>query len=63
MTHAIFTLRSSEATRKHFPYEFEFQVSYELEGPRLTVTYRLVNLDEQNDLFLGRGPSCLCRTL
>ncbi len=57
-THAIFSLRSSKATRVHFPYEFEFQVIYELDGPKLTVTYRLVNADEQTVYFsVGAHPA------
>lgn len=57
-THAIFSLRSSDATRVHFPYEFEFQLIYELNGPRLSVTYRVVNQDEQTIFFsVGAHPA------
>ena len=57
-THAVFTLRPSEETRKHFPYEFEFQVIYEIEESRLTITYRVVNLDEQTMYFsVGAHPA------
>lgn len=57
-THAIFSLRSSEATRVHFPYEFEFQLIYELDGPKLTVTYRVVNKDEKTIYFsVGAHPA------
>ncbi len=57
-THAIFSLRSNDETRVHFPYEFEFQLIYELDGPRLTVTYRLVNEDEQSVFFsVGAHPA------
>ncbi|GAB3024314.1 aldose 1-epimerase family protein [Spirosoma pulveris] len=57
-THAIFSLRSSEATRAHFPYAFEFQIIYEIEGPRLTVTYRVVNEDERTIFFsVGAHPA------
>ncbi|MFD2932651.1 aldose 1-epimerase family protein [Spirosoma flavum] len=56
--HAIFSLRSSEETRVHFPYTFEFQILYELDGPRLTITYRLVNEDEQPIFFsVGAHPA------
>lgn len=56
--HAIFTLRSNEATRLHFPYAFGFQVRYELDGPKLGVTYRLVNEDEQTIYFsVGAHPA------
>ena len=57
-THAVFSLRSSEATRVHFPYEFEFQIIYELDGPTLTVTYRVVNEDEKTIFFsMGAHPA------
>ncbi|AUD07173.1 aldose 1-epimerase family protein [Spirosoma pollinicola] len=57
-THAIFSLRSSDATRVHFPYEFEFQLIYELDGPKITITYRLVNADEKTIYFsVGAHPA------
>ena len=57
-THAIFSLRSSEVTRVHFPYEFEFQLIYELDGPRLTITYRVVNQNDKTVFFsVGAHPA------
>ena len=57
-TRAVFSLRSSDETRLHFPYAFEFQILYELVGPRLTVTYRVVNEDEQTVFFaIGAHPA------
>ncbi|GAB3799422.1 aldose 1-epimerase family protein [Spirosoma humi] len=57
-THAIFSLRSSSATQEHFPYQFDFQVTYELDGSTLTVTYRVVNEDEQPIYFsVGAHPA------
>lgn len=57
-THAVFTLRSSEATREHYPYEFEFQIGYELNDLRLTITYRVVNQGEQPMYFsVGAHPA------
>ncbi len=56
--HAIFSLRSSDDTRVHFPYEFEFQLIYELDGPLLTVTYRVVNQDDKAIFFsVGAHPA------
>ncbi|WP_420146900.1 aldose 1-epimerase family protein [Spirosoma sp.] len=58
LTHAILSLRSSAVTRVHFPYKFEFQIIYELDGPRLNVTYRVVNTDEQTVFFsVGAHPA------
>ncbi len=56
--HAVFTLRASDATRIHYPYEFLFQIIYELDGPALTLTYRVVNEDEQPVYFqVGAHPA------
>ncbi|GAB3693112.1 aldose 1-epimerase family protein [Spirosoma flavus] len=56
--HAVFSLRSSEAIREHFPYEFEFQIMYELNANNLSVTYRVVNQDEKTLYFsVGAHPA------
>ncbi|GAB3943685.1 aldose 1-epimerase family protein [Spirosoma harenae] len=57
-THAVFMLRSSEITRTHYPYAFEFQIIYEIEGPRLSITYRVVNEDDKTVYFsVGAHPA------
>jgi galactose mutarotase-like enzyme len=57
-THAVFSLLSNETTRVHFPYAFEFQLMYELDGPRLTITYRVVNQDDKTIFFsVGAHPA------
>lgn len=57
-THAVFSLRASDATRLHFPYAFEFQLIYELDGPVLTITYRMVNEDDKPIFFsVGAHPA------
>ncbi|WP_018619009.1 aldose 1-epimerase family protein [Spirosoma luteum] len=57
-THAVFSLRSSEKTRVHFPYEFEFQISYKLDEARLVVAYRVVNQDDKTVFFsVGAHPA------
>lgn len=56
--HAVFSLHSSDVTRVHFPYEFEFQIIYELNGPALTITYRVVNEDDKTVFFsVGAHPA------
>ena len=58
LTYAIFTLRANDNTRAQFPYEFEFQIIYELDGPRLNVTYRVVNQDDKTIYFsVGAHPA------
>ncbi|MFD2571533.1 aldose 1-epimerase family protein [Spirosoma soli] len=57
-THAVFSLHASDTTRAAFPYEFTFQIIYELEGPHLSITYRVVNNDEQGIFFsVGAHPA------
>lgn len=57
-THAVFSLRSDSETRAVYPYEFLFQIMYELDGSRLTVTYRMLNEDEQPVYFsVGAHPA------
>jgi galactose mutarotase-like enzyme len=53
-THAVFSLRSSKQTLAVYPYRFEFQVAYALEGPTLTVTYRVLNEDSK-PVYFGVG--------
>lgn len=42
-SHAVFSLRANADTRAVYPYEFEFQIMYELTGDSLSITYRVVN--------------------
>ena len=57
-THAVFTLRSGEKTRVHFPYEFEFQIGYELQDARLIITYRVINQNDKTMFFsVGAHPA------
>ncbi len=57
-THAVFSLRSDSETRAVYPYEFLFQIMYELDGSRLIVTYRMLNEDEQPVYFsVGAHPA------
>ena len=42
-SHAILSLRANDDTRAAYPYDFEFQVIYELTESTLRVTYRVVN--------------------
>jgi galactose mutarotase-like enzyme len=54
-THAVFSLRSSKTTLAAYPYRFEFQVAYALDGPTLTVNYRVLNEDSQPVYFAVGG--------
>lgn len=54
-THAVFSLRSSKKTLVAYPYRFEFQVAYALDGPTLMVNYRVLNEDNQPVYFAVGG--------
>lgn len=56
--YAIFSLQANDETRTHFPYLFDFQLRYVLEGARVAVTYRVVNEDKQPIFFsVGAHPA------
>lgn len=44
---AAFLLRSNEASRKSYPFEFELEVRYQLNQNELLVSYQLSNKDSQ----------------
>ncbi len=54
-THAVYSLRSTKKTLPVYPYRFEFQVEYVLEGKKLTVTYRVLNEDSKRVYFSVGG--------
>lgn len=50
----VFSLRATDVMREKFPYVFDFRVMYELNGPQLSVTYRVVN-EGKNELYFSVG--------
>ena len=57
-SHAIFTLRANDERRAVYPYEFEFQIIYELTDASLSVTYRVVNEGDDAMYFsVGAHPA------
>ncbi len=55
---AIFGLRYNEETLKSYPYQFEFQVIYQLVGRQLSIGYKVINLDEKDIYFsVGAHPA------
>ena len=55
---AIFELRYCEESLKTYPYQFEFQVIYELIGRQLSIGYKVINLDDQDIYFsVGAHPA------
>jgi galactose mutarotase-like enzyme len=52
-----FTLRSSEATRKVYPFDFVFHVTYRLEESRLSMSFRGENTGrEELPFMVGAHP-------
>ncbi len=50
-----FSLESSPATAKLYPFEFRFRVSYKLEGRRLIMEYHIENLGDELMPFICGG--------
>ena len=42
----VFLLKSNEETKKNYPFDFEFRVSYTLEQSTITVSYNIKNCSE-----------------
>lgn len=53
-----YLLKSDEATKKAYPYEFELYVSYELKDNNIIVSYEIKNMDDKNMMFcIGGHPA------
>lgn len=56
-----FGIKDSEATRAVYPFSFEFEMIYALEGNQLKVTYIVKNNGKEDMLFsLGAHPGFMC---
>lgn len=61
---AEFAIRSSEETKREFPYDFEFRVRYSLSGK--TLTYAMTAVNRGKDVmpyFVGGHPAFRCPLL
>ena len=57
----VYSLKSSPFTLERYPFEFELQIIYTLEGNRLTTTYRVINPSEKTLYFsIGAHPAFNC---
>lgn len=57
-TQITFELTSSEDTLKVFPFHFRFSIIYTIDGPKLTVTYRVENTGNADMYFsVGAHPA------
>ena len=58
---AVFSLKSSEETKKIYPFDFLLTVTYQLEGERLFVTYNVKNLTDGEMYFsIGSHEAYAC---
>lgn len=56
-----YSLRSDDVTRQAYPFEFDLTVSYRLEGNKIRVGYRVVNIDHGPLPFsIGGHPAFSC---
>ena len=61
-TSCVYRLTSSEETIHIFPFEFELDIIYSIEGAALKVEYRIYNPSVKNDLYfsIGAHPGFRC---
>lgn len=50
----VFSICDTEETYAQYPYRFQFSVGYQLEGPRLCITYSVKNNDDK-EMYFGVG--------
>ncbi len=56
-----YVLKSNKETLKKFPFDFEFYISYEVSGNRVTTNYKVVNKSDKLMIFgLGGHPAFSC---
>lgn len=57
----VYSLKYSEKTLAVYPYKFELQLAYTLEGSSVKISYNVINLDDKNIYFqLGTHPGFNC---
>lgn len=58
---AVFSVCSTAESKERFPYDFEFQVKYSLDGKTLTIAYTVINQDSvPMPYFVGAHPGFKC---
>ncbi len=43
----IFSLDSNEETKAQYPFDFHYEIQYRLEGKKLHITYKIVNMSDE----------------
>lgn len=55
---ALFSLQSNKETEKLFPFKFELQLIYKLQGSELAITYKVINSDSETMYYsIGGHPA------
>ena len=58
---AVFVLTASDETKKSYPFEFELQLKYQLNGSSLSMTYTVFNHDTKEMYYqIGAHPGFMC---
>lgn len=58
---AVFVLTASDETKKSYPFDFELQLKYQLNGNSLSMTYTVLNRDTKEMYYhIGAHPGFMC---
>lgn len=58
---ATFSLSNNETTKVSYPFDFELRLTYELQGPELSMTYEVFNKDDKEMIYhIGAHPGFSC---
>ena len=52
-------LKSSDATRENYPYDFELKIKHVLEKNQVSVCWEVISLNDETMYFTIGGPSCI----
>lgn len=57
-TSAVFVLRSDDDTRQKYPFDFELEIGYRLEGSSVIISWRVINTSAEKMYFsIGAHPA------
>ncbi|MDE7479623.1 MAG: aldose 1-epimerase family protein, partial [Lachnospiraceae bacterium] len=60
-TELKFVLKANEATKAKYPFDFELQLGYRLDGNNLIVSWKVANCDSKEMYFsIGGHPAFMC---
>lgn len=57
-TSAVYILKSNENTKKKYPFDFELEIGYKLDGSSISVSWRVINIGTDKMYFsIGAHPA------